>query len=79
MSDPLKTHYLFNRVHTACYGGRCVKFQSRANPNSLLGFDLLLYEGLDALRAAGIQTGNGPNSDPLHGVTVDGRCKRWTY
>ena len=75
----LDTYLRFNRVHTACYGGRCVTFQSKANPKSPLGFDMLLWDGLDALRAAGVSTDNGPYNDPLRGVSVDGRCKRWTY
>lgn len=79
MSNPLKTYYRFERTHTACYKGRCVTFSSKANPNSLLGFDLLLYDGLEALRNAGIETDNGPYNDPLKDVVVDGMAKRWTY
>jgi len=79
MSNPLKAKLLFPRVHEACYMGHCVKFESRANINSPLGFTDLMYEGLAALKRNGIKPDNGPYNHPLRGVSVDGYFYTYTY
>ena len=53
MSNPLKTELRFARRHTATYKGTTVAFVSKYNPNGYLGRDLLLYDGVTALRSAG--------------------------